>query len=140
MKAIYFILIFGLIYCKTTPTQVFDLYYNYEYSLQKDLGLDYTLYAFRLPVNYVGEMDFEIKILENDYQTFYLYVCEYQEYQSDNMILNDNYVTPLTRRGDYKEGDYRVYSFAFSAYAGTTYFSIKLVLDNYSMNYTIVRV
>ena len=56
------------------------------------------------------------------------------------MILNDNYVTPLTRRGDYKEGDYRVYSFAFSAYAGTTYFSIKLVLDNYSMNYTIVRV
>ena len=144
MKAIYFILIFGLIYCSTDPKQVFDLYYNYEYSLQKDLSLDYTFYAFRLQVNYDGNMDFEIKIPENDYQDpFTLYVFEYIDWPSNEAILNSEYSKQVVGTDQYKEGGYTVYSYGFTASKIGKYFGIQLYLNNdsiYSMNYIIVRV
>ena len=142
MKIIYFLLVLGLINCSTVPSVVYDLWYNYEYSLQKDLYHDFTYYAFRIPVNYEGKMDFEIKILESEYQKFKIWVHQYY-YTPDIDSINSNHKSEgyLSGSGSYKEDKYKVYSYSFEASKGSKYFSIELEVPNYnSFSYMIVRV
>lgn len=145
MKAIYLLLLFGIITCATVPRDVIDIWYNYEYTLTTDLkNYDYTYYAFRIPVNYLGNMDFEIKIPQNEFQIFKIYVKQWT-YQPDIDAINSYHkqggLTPITDYSDYPEGNYYVYSYAFTAYPGAKYFSIELEMQNrLGFSYMVVRV
>ena len=142
MKIIYFLLALGLINCSTVPSVVYDLWYNYEYSLQKDLYHDFSYYAFRIKTNYLGFMDFEIKILESEYQEFKIWVHEY-EHSPDIGSINRNHKSEgyLKGSGSYNEDKYKVYSYSFQAYQKDSYFSIELEVPNYnSFSYMMVRV
>ena len=69
MKIFYLFIIFAFISCiqdRTDPTEVYDIYYNYEYSLLSKMSLFYS-YVFRLPVNEGDKMDFEFKVLSNNH-------------------------------------------------------------------------
>jgi hypothetical protein len=145
MKAIYLLLLFGIITCATVPRDVIDIWYNYEYTLTTDLkNYDYTYYAFRIPVNYLGNMDFEIKIPQNEFQIFKIYVKQWT-YQPDIDAINSYHeqggLTPITDYSDYQEGNYYVYSYAFTAYSGAKYFSIEVEIPNrLGFSYMVVRV
>ena len=143
MKAIYLLLVFGIITCSSVPGQVFDIWYNYEYTLTQDLtSYDYTYYPFRIPVNYEGTMDFEIKIPKTEYQKFVIYVHEWYKVPDIYDITSAHGTSKkVVGSGDYEEGDYWVYSYAFLASANAIYFSIEVEIPNrLGFTYMVVRV
>lgn len=143
MKIIYLLLLLGFISCSTNPGVVIDLWYNYEYSLLDDLTKysDYSFYAFRIPVNYEGKMDFEVKVPKNTYQEFEIYVHDWKwKPEIGDIVQMHGSSKTVTGSGKYKEGDYYVYSYSFEAGLGATYFSIEMIKPNYSFSYIIVRV
>jgi hypothetical protein len=144
MKGIYLLLLFGIITCTSLPPdRVFDIWYNYEYTLTQDLqNYDFKYYAFRIPVNYIGKMDFEVKIPETEPQAFTIYV---KQWSVQPTIEDINYyhsgLTPISNSAKYKEGNYIVYSYAFDALTGATYFSIEVEIPNRGQyTYMLVRV
>jgi hypothetical protein len=143
MKAIYLLLVLGFISCSDVPNVVFDIWYNYEYTLTQDLqNYDFKYYAFRIPVNYIGKMDFEVKIPETEPQAFTIYV---KQWSVQPTIEDINYyhsgLTPISNSAKYKEGNYIVYSYAFDALTGATYFSIEVEIPNRGQyTYMLVRV
>lgn len=144
MKIICLLLIFGFISCSEDPSQAFDIWYNYEYNLQKQIYLDYTFYVFRLPVNYAGKMDMEVKILASDPKAFSFQVFQYNYEATLDNVLNHDY-SPEQKFiiGDireYPEGNYQVYSYTFQSSAGGMYFGIELTIPTFSYNYIIFRV
>ena len=142
MKIIYFLLLLGFISCSTVPGTVIDLWYNYEYSLLDDLTkYDYTFYAFRIPVNYAGKMDFEVKIPTTGYHSFEIYVHDWTGTPGiSDIVAYHGTSKAITGYTSYKEGDYTVYSFSFEANVGAQYFSIEMIKPNYSFSSIIVRV
>ena len=144
MKIVCFLLIFGFIFCSGDPTVAFDIWYNYEYNLQKQMYLDYSFYVFRLPLNYVGKMDMEVKIHAADLHDFRFSVYQYNYDASMEDILNHVKVAwqPALKGQPepYQEGDYIVYPYTFESYADGMYFGIELTLPNYSYNYIYFRV
>ena len=132
MKIIPLFLVLGFISCSTQPGMVFDLWYNYDYPLYNSL-YDYTFYAFRIPVNYEGQMDFEVKIYKKDYQAFIICVNQWTyKPELNDIIQYHGQSSPISGSGSYAEGDYVVYSYAFKAGPGAAYFSIDMVIPNYS--------
>ena len=148
MKGIYLLLLFGIITCTSLPPdRVFDIWYNYEYTLTTDLKkYDFTYYAFRIPVNFEGKMDFEIKIPQDEFQDFEIYVIQWNHPPEIDEInnchdYNPDSLTPLTQSSEYKEGEYYVYSYVFSALYGATYYSIEVKIPHRDLfNYMVVRV
>jgi len=144
MKVIYLLLIFGFISCETIdPGDVIDIWYNYEYTLTQDLkSYDYSFYPFRIPVNYEGWMDFEIKIPKTEYQAFTIYVHDWIGMPNiKNIIDSHGSSKKVIGSGNYEEGKYWVYSYAFQAGAGATYFSIEMQVPNrLGISYMVVRV
>ena len=144
MKIICLFLIFGFISCTEDPSQAFDIWYNYEYNLQKQMRLQYSRYVFRLPVNYVGKMDMEVKILASDDNTFSFEVYQYNyEATLDNILNRDaisDYPDCLGEGKTYYEGSYIVYPYTFRSRQNGKYFGIELTLPNFSYNYIIFRV
>jgi len=145
MKAIYLLLVLGFISCSDVPNVVFDIWYNYEYTLTQDLqNYDFKYYAFRIPVNYIGKMDFEVKIPETEPQDFIIYVKQWTikpEITDINYYHQHESLTPLSGYSEYKEGKYNVYSYAFEALQGATYFSIEVEIPNRGQyTYMLVRV
>lgn len=143
MKIVYLLLVFGFISCTTEPNVVFDIWYNYEYTLTQDLrNYDFTYYAFRIPVNYAGQMDFEIKIPKTEFQEFTIKVKEWTikpEINDINYYRDD--IIPLTGYSEYTEDKYNVYSYAFTAHDITKFFSIEIYLSNrLGFSYMVVRV
>ena len=141
MKIIPLFLVLGFISCSTQPGMVFDLWYNYDYPLYNSL-YDYTFYAFRIPVNYEGQMDFEVKIYKKDYQAFTICVNQWTyKPEINEIIYYQDTCSPVSGSGSYTEGDYVVYSYAFKAGPGAAYFSIDMVIPDYSaFKYIVVRV
>ena len=141
---IYLFFIFGFISCSQDPTRAFDIWYNYNYNLQKDIYLDFTFYVFRLPVNYVGKMDMEVKVHVNDPKDFGIRVFQYNyEATLENILNFDGYAEEKYTIGEmypYPEGDYEVYSYPFQSSLGGKYFGIQLTIPNYSYNYIYFRV
>ena len=143
MKTIYLLLVFGFISCSEVPNVVFDIWYNYEYTLTQDLtSYDYTYYPFRIPVNYEGTMDFEIKIPKTEYQEFVIYVHEWNQVPDIYDIKGAHGTSDkIIGSANYEEGDYWVYSYAFSASANAIYFSIEVEIPNrLGFTYMVVRV
>lgn len=143
MKIICLLLIFGIISCKVDPTQTFDIWYNYEYNLKTYLGLEYPFYAFRLPVNYVGKMDIEVKINTFESQhNFAFRVFQYNYEATPDDILNDrsSSLPDFLGKDSYEEGKYTVYRYTFVSKEGGMYFGIKLELPVFTYNYIIFRV
>ena len=142
MKIIYLLLLFGFISSKT-PEKVTDIWYNFEYSLQTDLKFGWDEYDFRLPTNYKGHMDVEVKIPQGDKNTFSFRVFEYTTFPKDSEIINyeggkeyDRY----TPSAQYEEGDYVVYSYQFYSSETTNYFAIHVFTTNYGFSYLVFRV
>jgi len=144
MKIVCFLLIFGFIFCKDDPTVAFDIWYNYEYNLQKQMYLDYSFYVFRLPLSYVGRMDMEVKIHVNDQHAFSFRVYQYNyEASMVNILNHDNYEYEprlIDELPAYREGDYIVYPYTFESFADGKYFGIELTLPNFNYNYIYFRV
>ena len=143
MKTIFLLLVFGFISCSTVPNVVFDLWYNYEYTLTQDLkNYDFSYYAFRIPINYIGKMDFEVKIPETEPQEFNIYVKQWAKEPTIYDINNSrDGISPLSDFATYKEGKYNVYSYAFEALPGAIYFSIEVYIPNRGQyTYMLVRV
>jgi len=117
MKIIYLLLIFGLAFCGTElPTEVYDIYYNYEYHLEQYYKTKYKYYSFRLPVNGGDKMDIEIRILKSASQDFEVVVYEYENYPSYNQVIEHTgkyVVSPTQQKKEY--GDYYIYYFTVEA-------------------------
>ena len=139
----YFILIFGFISNKFEPDMVFDLFYNYEYNLLKDIiRYNFTEYDFRMPIYPGDRIDIESKILKNEIESssFDVKVYEYNYYPTaQNIILHEGTESPLL--GPYKsynESNFTFYSFTFQASENGKYFGIYFKPD--SINYSYIKI
>jgi hypothetical protein len=133
MKIIYLLLVFGLAFCGTViPTEVYDIYYNYEYSLVQNYNTKYQYYAFRLPVNGGDKMDIEIKISKFSSQTFSVLAWEYKNYPSVDQVINHDggypVDCPTQKYKDY--GNYWIYYFTVKADADYKYFAIHVTIPD----------
>ena len=147
MKVIYVFAILGLIYSSTiAPTKVFDIYYNVEYSLSKDLQSQFTYYPFRLPVIAGDKMDIEIKVPNSVNHDFYLEVYEYFYKPTDEQVYNhENGVSKgkIAPTSYYYEGQstvfYNTFKVSEEALPGA-YFSIYVTIPNYYYTYLYLRI
>lgn len=143
MKILFLILAFGFISCRTDPTEVYDMYYNYEYSLTQKYDL-YNYYVFRLPVNEGDKMDMEFKIPLDASHNFHFEVYWYNSRPDDNTALNHiggTLVNLLPKQPDpYLEDGYQVYPYTFQSPLGSTFFSIKVTLPMFTYSYIIFRI
>jgi hypothetical protein len=87
-------------------------------------------------------MDFEIKIPKTEYQAFTIYVHDWIGMPNiKNIIDSHGSSKKVIGSGNYEEGKYWVYSYAFQATAGATYFSIEMQVPNrLGISYMVVRV
>ena len=132
MKIIYLLLVFGFTFCGTViPTEVYDIYYNYEYSLTQYYNTEYKYYAFRLPVNGKDKMDLEIRISKQSSQTFNVVVYEYGNYPYYDDIINHRGDLVYCPAQSYREyGDYWIYYFTVQADSGYKYFAIDVTIPD----------
>ena len=147
MKVIYVFAILGLIYGATiAPTKVFDIYYNVEYSLSKDLQSQFTYYPFRLPVIAGDKMDIEIKVPNSVNHDFYLEVYEYFYKPTDEQVykrINGVSKGKIAPTSYYYEGQSTVYYYTFQVSPNApdgSFFSIYVTIPNYSYTYLYLRV
>ena len=136
MKIVYLLLVFGLAFCGTVPSEVYNIYYNYEYSLLQKYNTDYDFYAFRLQVNAGDKMDIEIRISKYSTQTFSVKAFEYYSYPSDDDIIKQRGTPVYCPAQKYREwGDYWIYYFTVQASEGykLLYFGIDVTIpaDDY---------
>jgi hypothetical protein len=132
MKIIYLLLVFGLAFCGTViPTEVYDIYYNYEYSLMQNYNQKYKYYAFRLPVNGGDKMDIEVKIAKQSAQTFQVTVYEYDYYPSvENIINHEGHYVQSPAQDDREYGNYWIYYFTVQASVNYKYFAIDVTIPD----------
>ena len=145
MKLVYLLLIFGIIYSKTVPNYVFDIYYNVEYKLSQDLYREFTYYPFRLPVVANDKMDVEIKIPNNLIHDFQFAVYEYNYYPNDNEVLShyQGVSRSILAHGYRTRGQYTIYYYTFQVRANAiagSYFSIDVILPNYAYTELYFRI
>ena len=145
MKPVIFLLILGIISCKTT-TDVLDMYYNSEDDLTDKCTLDYCDdYSYRLPVIPGDTIDVEVKIEKDMQNAFDGIVDAYTHKPSDEEILNREGGTELQKVSDgmYNEGNYMVYYKTFVVPDDCNYFGIhakKISEGIYIYSYLHVRV
>ena len=134
MKIVYLLLVFGLAFCGTViPTEVYDIYYNYEYNLVQNYDTKYKYYAFRLPVNGGDIMDIEIRLSKQSAQTFGVDVWEYQNLPTYDQVINHYGKHVDCQAHDWKEyGDYYIYYFTVQATKAYNlfYFAIDVTIPD----------
>ena len=141
MKDIVFLLILGIIACKTViPVQ--DIYYNGEYDLSYKYSEEINAYGFRLPVIPNDKLDIEIKIKKEDTFNFDGLVYAYAANPSDEDIQNYGGVEISSiSQNMYYEGDYAVYYKTFQVPEGYKYFIVYAVYETYyPYSYIFVRI
>lgn len=143
MKIIYLLLLLGFISCTTQPTEVYDMYYNYEYELTKYQSYQFSYYIFRLPVNPSDKMDFEFKIPKNLVHDFKFNVYSYKQTATDEEAISRASTISaiyLGERTAYEENGYVVYPYTFQAYGDSRCFIIEVTLPSYDYTYILFRV
>lgn len=141
MKIICLFVIFAFISCRTEADDVYDIYYNYEYSLTSKMTLFYS-YVFRLPVNEEDTMDFEFKVLsDNHVFSFDVFWFNHKPDETEALRTDGKRVDLKGRPALYKEDGYWVYPYTFQAPKGSTYFSIRVYMnDYYDYSYIVFRI
>ncbi len=143
MKIFYLFVIFAFISCRGPPEEVYDIYYNYEYSLTSKMTL-YTYYVFRLPVNAGDTMDFEFKVKsDNHYFGFTVHWFDHNPEEDEALNPPNYHIVEMesTQPDPYLEDGYWVYPYTFIAPSGSKYFSIRVDLnDYYAYSYIVFRI
>lgn len=117
MKIILFCLLLGIITSASLP--IVDVWFNYDYSLQKDYSSSYKEYFFRATVLPGEKMDIELRMTKSEFHSNYfsVLVLDYYNYPSDNSIYNKadyNYrETPVSSY--YDQDNYRVLYFTYTS-------------------------
>lgn len=115
MKIILFCLLLGIISATTLP--IVDVWFNYDYSLQKDYSSTYNEYFFRATVLPNEKMDIELRMTQSEFNDNYfsVLVLDYENYPSDDVIYNkQGYQTPLQPNW-YDQGNYKVLYFTYTS-------------------------
>ncbi len=141
MKIIYFLFIFGLLNCSELPG-VYDIWYNYDYSLVQNYNPKYTYYPFRLPLNGGDKMDIQIKVPKNTITYFHIVAYEYVNFPDNSAVVSHyggyQLVCPAQSKKD--DGDYTFYYFTVVSDEGYNYLTIDVTIPNYSYTYLIFTV
>ena len=134
MKIVLFAFLIGIIATSTSPTVV-PVWFNYDYSLQKDYSLHYSEYYFRAKVEPKKKMDIELRMNENEFQSNYftIYVLDYGFDPTDEQITHregtsiKGYITGRT----YPQGKYKVIAFAYTTaeYIDTQYNYLGIIVS-----------
>ena len=134
MKIVLFAFLIGIIATSTSPTVV-PVWFNYDYSLQKDYSLHYSEYYFRAKVEPKKKMDIELRMNENEFQSNYftIYVLDYGFDPTDEQITGrsgtsvQRYLTGRT----YTQGIYKVIAFAYTTaeYIDTPYNYLGIIVS-----------
>jgi hypothetical protein len=134
MKIVLFAFLIGIIATSTSPTVV-PVWFNYDYSLQKDYSLHYSEYYFRAKVEPQKKMDIELRMNENEFQSNYftIYVLDYGFDPTDEQITGRSGTTIqryLSGR-TYTQGKYKVIAFAYTTaeYLATQYNYLGIIVS-----------
>ena len=141
MKIIYFLFIFGLLNCSELPG-VYDIWYNYDYSLVQNYNPKYTYYPFRLPLNGGDKMDIQIKVPKKTITYFHIVAYEYSDYPKDNDVISHylGHELKCPTQSDTDAGEYIIYYFTVVSHKGYNYLTIDVTIPNYSYTYLIFTV
>ena len=141
MKIICLFVIFAFISCRTEADDVYDIYYNYEYSLSSKMSLFYS-YVFRLQVNEGDTMDFEFKVLSDNHAfSFDVFWFDHKPDETEALRTDGKRVDLKGRPALYQEDGYWVYPYTFKAPEHSTYFSIRVDMNNYyDYSYIVFRI
>ena len=139
MKIVLFAFLIGIITTSTSPTVV-PVWFNYDYSFQKDYSLHYSEYYFRAKVEPQRKMDIELTMYENEFQSNYftIYVLDYGFDPTDEQITNrqgtsiQRYLTSSI----YAHGKYRVIYFAYTSEYYTTPYNYLGIIVSYEQTST----
>ena len=133
MKIVLFAFLIGIIATSTSPTVV-PVWFNYDYSLQKDYSLHYSEYYFRAKVEPKKKMDIELRMNENEFQSNYftIYVLDYGFDPTDEQITTrqGTSVQRYLSGSIYVQGKYKVIAFAYTAeYLDTPYNYLGIIVS-----------
>lgn len=142
MKIFLFALLFGIISNAYFPT-VFNVYYNYEYSLLKDYSQSYSEYHFRAEVVPYEQADVEIRMSKYDSYNNYFkaWIYEYDAYPSDTEINsgcpNGRRYTRINEYGEiYDDPEDNNYQILYFNYLNRDYSSTYLgIILTYTQTY-----
>ena len=107
MKIILFCLLLGIITSSSLP--IVDVWFNYDYSLQKDFSSTYNEYFFRATVLPGEKMDIELRMTKSEFYDNYfsVMVLDYNTYPSDASIYNKEGYRTIPQAHSYDQGGAR---------------------------------
>lgn len=142
MKIILFCLLLGIITSASLP--IVDVWFNYDYSLQKDFSSSYTEYFFRATVLPGEKMDIELRMTKSEYHSNYfsVLVLDYYNYPSDDLIYGKTgynyYEKPLSDH--YDQDNYRVLFFTYTSRNSYLGIVVSFQQDWIQFSYLLFRV
>jgi hypothetical protein len=115
MKIILFCLLLGIITSASLP--IVDVWFNYDYSLQKDFSSTYNEYFFRATVLPGEKMDIELRMTSSEFYDNYfsVMVLDYNTYPSDASIYNKEGYRTIPQAHSYDQGNYKVLYFTYTS-------------------------
>ena len=115
MKIILFCLLLGIITSASLP--IVDVWFNYDYSLQKDYSSSYKEYFFRATVLPGEKMDIELRMTSSEFYDNYfsVMVLDYNTYPSDASIYNKEGYRTIPQAHSYDQGNYKVLYFTYTS-------------------------
>ena len=139
MKIVLFAFLIGIIATSTSPTVV-PVWFNYDYSLQKDYSLHYSEYYFRAKVEPQKKMDIELRMNENEFQSNYftIYVLDYGFDPTDEQITHrqGTSIQRYLSGRPYTQGNYKVIAFAYTSEYYTTQYNYLGIIVSYEQTST----
>ena len=142
MKIILFCLLLGIITSASLP--IVDVWFNYDYSLQKDYSSSYKEYFFRATVLPNEKMDIELRMTKSEFHSNYfsVLVLDYHDYPSDDLIYAKTgynyYENPVSSY--YDQDNYRVLYFTYTSRNSYLGIVVSFKQDWIQFSYLLFRV